>query len=916
MIKWGLKKIFYACLFAFIGSHVIALLILTFTGGAVTFFNVAALGTLLGLGLAIPLFIFHLLFWNILIKPGLIIAVLGPYIILRLLTRIFVIIPLEYLGAVAEGGISFFEKAEENIRASKRTYGAFFILMLLLCFYFFLPRDLSSFVSFITSATMISIVIFLIPTSITVLVAGLASKYGGGKEPVEEENNSRELKETAKAGFEVGKDATGLYKNLKDPATQKAVKNTANKAKGAAVTVGKTADKKVPKGLLNTIGKIPGIKRIVPWVAGTAGAEAVLALLVLLVFIAVIWVIVMLLFYLTIYMVFGQYVTGLMGFADGTLGLGMDYGQWAGQEIEGRAPNYDFTGERNALKMAWGRVQCAMSGPECLRQLQANNSERPGSESAGIKFGLEIEGFSLNDGYPFDISGRHKSDTIPVSFEVYNPVRNFKGIDAYNVQYRLTFDGGETCVANGGRDTWGEPLGEDIEQTKGPGGMIEKGGFDRPVGTLDDLTLENCGMLQPALGIYRDAKLQLLYDYSSQSTLQFKGMSENYMMEEGLRADPKESRTANTPVKTYVNVQSPVLFQDRNGIRTPDAVPVYVGFETGSFDIDYKVNIDELRFVSSSAMIDVDTAEDRYDRSFSGDCEDFVYEGNDVYSINLSSSSANNIQQQQENGWFSSGSGPSPFRCDMMLDPGEDGSTGPINSISPTGETLTARVDANYTVRLSSQGKNFEVTNQNRCAAGNLNCPLLVTHNETDGSTLRNSCDSSWRIQANSGCTVVENKEDWGNPEVFNEDNSYKSDIENRESAYTVSNLKNLIMSAPDSSSKTYFNENLYNEKAAVGVEKTMVEAKQSEDTFVVVNKGTQDNINAEIQDMNFKLCNSDKGREDEFVERASRNPPIFAQFETSSCKDIFGTEIFVNSCNNYDDAIRANYEGSIRCLR
>jgi hypothetical protein len=926
MIKWGLKKIFYALLsvwFLFVTGSFIFLTFISSggIGGAI------GLGSILFFAMGLPFTLVYLLFYNLLIKPALMIAILGPYIIIRLLTRIFVIIPLTYVGAAAEGGVSFFDKAEDNIQNSPKKYGAFFGLILLLCFWIFLPRDLSSLVSFISSATLISFVIFSIPVIATVIVAGLSFKFGDkDEEDVEDTDDTKKVVEAATAGFEAGKEAHGLYRDLQDPAKQKAVKEGAKKAKNAAVKVGSTADSKVPKGLLNTVGKIPGVKRIVPWIASTAGAEAVLALIVLLLIILVVWVIVIIVFYAAMYAILGPYLGGVMGFADAQLGLGMDYGQWIGQEVGGRAPNYDFTGERNALRVAWGRVQCALQGPQCLRELQANNTQRPGSESVGVEFGLEIEDFSVNSGHVFDISGRYKDDTVPVSFDVYNPVKNFRGIDAYNVQYRMTFDGGETCIANGDSGSWGEPLGDNPGETKGSGGAIPAGSFDRPVGTLNDLTLENCGMLQPALSIYRTVRLQLLYDYSSQSTLQFQAMSEEYMMEEGLRPDPEKSQTANTPVKTYVNVQSPVVFQDRNGVRAPDVVPVYVGFETDKLDINYKIDVDELRIISSDAMIDVDTAEERYGRSFNGDCHDLKHEGNGVYTLNDSSSSIRNLEEVQNDSWWSSGAGPSPFRCDMMIDPGSSSGTGPINSISPTGETLTMRVDANYTLRLSSQSQNFEVKNT-RCVAGNLECPLIVTANETDGSTLRNTCNSNWRIDASSGCTVVENQNKWGNPERVNNGTNYKRYIENREYAYYLSNIRDELISAPESSPNSYINEELYNPDAAVGLElnklqdqnfvaglntdSNLVRRSNTEASgFKIVNSGSRSNIHAEIESMDYKLCNSDSGRVEDFLNVETNSPVIMAQIETVQCN---GGSIGGASCSQDDVKVRRN--GRARCL-
>ena len=895
MIKWGIKKLFAAWLFALMCSFLIASVILMFTGqfsitGAVT------LGFIFNLTLFVPFFIFHLIFWNILIKPGLIIAVMVPYLILRLLIQLIVVIPLQYVGFMAKSGYGFFSNAEDRIRNNMKAYGALYGISLLGTMYFFLPRDFNSAVSFVTSATFVSILLFMIPTVIVLLIAGLISKSKSGGQEQQEQGNQLDPVETATAGMEAGKKGHKLYKNIKNNKGQ--IKSGANKVKGKAAGVGGKADNlvtsnKIPKGLVRNIQKVPGLRTLGPRLAGVAGGEAILFLIAVLLILVLVWLLVAAIFYLAIYIFLGPYVGTVMGFANAQAGLGMDYGQWAGQEVGGAVPSYDFTGERNALRLAWGRVECALSGPQCLRELQANNSQRPGSESVGTKFGLEIEEFSVNNGYKFDIAGRQKDDNVPISFDVYNPIKNFRGIDARGVQYRLTVDGGETCIANGTEDLWGKTLGS---------GLIRAGTFERPTGELEDLTLENCGMLQPALGSNKDAELQIKYNYSSQSTLQFEAMSEDYLSQEGLRSEPTQSETANTPVQTYVNVQSPVLFSEENGLREPNVFPVYLGFQTEQYDVGYRINIEDLEMESSSALIDVDTASKNYDKDYGGDCEALNYEGDGVYTVNMESSSAQNIKAQQENRWFSRGAGPSPFRCDMIIDPGES-NTGPVSTITPTGETLTMRADANYSVRLSSQSENFEVLN-NRCTAGNFNCPLIVTEEEAQGSTLRNTCDSDWRIDAAGGCTIVENRDDWGNPEAYNDENNYVTEIENRENAYRFGKLveENLSREGTfESSSKDSYNPN-----AAVGFEPSDIEDfKQNENSYAIVNEGSNSNIDVAIEEIDrYELCKQHEDRILEFAEAATNSDVVYANVKINECRDSVAETIADTYGNNIECTI------------
>ncbi|MFP4038378.1 MAG: hypothetical protein ACLFTA_01185 [Candidatus Nanohaloarchaea archaeon] len=869
-------------------------------------------------------------------RPGLTIAVRAPLAVISILIYLFIRTPLHYLGASSSWIWNSLENAVDNIitekektttdkygrgktepvKRPKNRYVALFLFFTFLGFYAF-GFDTSTLTSMLTDATLLAIPLTLLPLIATLIASSLSVKLSGRSltSASEPEPRSINYTETAKAGYKAGKQAHGLYKDLKPKENREAIKKGAkanvNQAKRLAARGGRMADAQVENrglaSIANQLKKIPLAKRLAPMLldsGGLAGGTAIAFLLVVLIVLIVIWLFVAGLLIL----LFGGLLRGVflpfLGETFGpAIGLGSDYAGYGGAELGGSLPSYDFTGESNALKMAWARVGCALEGPECLREMQMNNSERPGSESVGLKFGLEIEDFSINHGNTFDISGREKDDTLPFSFDVYNPVKNFRGIDAHDVQYRLKVGGsGSECIANGSDSSWGQKLGE---------GTIRRGGFERPTAELEDLTLKNCGLLQPALGIDKDADLQIRYDYSSQSTLQFQAMSEEYMLEEEMRPEPTASDTANTPVQAYVNVQNPVTFENTGDGREPEIIPVYVGFETEQFDIDYKVKSEEIKLVPSSAMIDVDTANEKYDMDLDGSCKDLNYdETNEVYTVNPDSSSVSNIEAQQEDGWFSKGFGPSTFECDMILDPGRD--TGPIDSISPTGETLTMRVDANYTVRLASQTKSFEAVN-NRCGSGRYNCPLIVTNSEAQDSALKSSCDSSWRIDAAGGCTVVDNSGEEVNTDVINEDNNYRNDIDNREEAFILSNLVNRINdSKPDIKSDK---SEAYNGNAAVGVSKRNIDLLDSQDPVRIVNTGSSGNKDIEVREMDYKLCKEDSDRVDDFVKRSSRDEPVYTQYKVDDCKDLFGTDIFVNSCSDDEDAIRVNRDGNIRCL-
>lgn len=769
--------------------------------------------------------------YTIVYRPAITIAVKVPLILIKILIFLLIQLPLHAIGHSSSVIWEVLHTAQKNImkeggedsrKRPKYSYIAVFAVFMILSVHSF-GLNFETLTALVTDATLVSLPIILFPIIMTLLISSLVFRWKNGSftdtdsidETEEDQTNNTNANQGDSRLASAGRKAKGAYDKTPDAVKAGAAVGA---YKGLKYQTGNGA-KAMAKGGLESGGiSIVRSLRTIPLVGsrlagplegaivsnggvmGAGGAAlgslatALFWILIALIVLMAVWLLIAALLWLSFGAIFYFFIGPFMAETFGpAIGMGADYAAFGGSEVGGMAPNYDFTGERNALRMAGARVGCALEGPQCIRQWQMNNSERPGSESVGQEFGLEIENFEVNAGHTFDIAGRAKDDNLPIAFDIYNPVQGIRGIDAHEVQYRLEVDGsGHSCIADDnsdGESQWGRSLGTgQLDDGLGvEDGYIPAGGFARPVGTLEDLTLEDCGILQPALGIDKTATLQVKYDYSSQSTLSFQAMSEQYMQEEGMRPEPKQSQTADTPVRAYVNVQSPVVYREGADGRSASPVPVYVGFETDQFDIDYRVNIDELELYSSSLMTDVDTVNQRREEELgdefedsdeiSGDCEDFN-NTDGVYKV--SDQGKNNIESVQEDTWFSRGFGPSPLRCDMVIEPEAQ------DTISPTGETLNKRIDANYTVRLSSSSESFDVQNT-RCVQHN--CPLVAPEYDAN-ENIESTCDSGWRIDAADGCTVVDGEPDrWGEPEPINDGNSWNEEINNRETAYILQDL-------------------------------------------------------------------------------------------------------------------------------
>ncbi|PSH00669.1 MAG: hypothetical protein BRC30_02310, partial [Nanohaloarchaea archaeon SW_7_46_7] len=331
-----------------------------------------------------------------------------------------------------------------------------------------------------------------------------------------------------------------------------------------------------------------------------------------------------------------------------------------------------------------------------------------------------------------------------------------------------------------------------VEGTVGGEGTILPGtSFSPRLNDLEDLTLKECEMLHPALGHDYTGELDVKYKYSSQSTLYVRAMSRQNMRDEEITPEFKKSETADTPVETFINVKEPITYVEEENTADGQgrSIPftVKVGTNTDLYDVEYRVDADDFQVIDSSRT----EHEDESCRGLSPENGD----GENVYGLSDRTQERMelSIDQDDTSTWYYKGNNPTPARCTFKLkDRG---------LISATGETLTMRVDANYTVVIEETSDPFEVKNT-MCAEG-INCPILFQIKPDEFSTLLDEGfppEEKWAqedsdpvlrepyanynnatckgIDARSGCTAV--------PEYQYErpySGSVKTDIENDEIA-------------------------------------------------------------------------------------------------------------------------------------
>lgn len=455
---------------------------------------------------------------------------------------------------------------------------------------------------------------------------------------------------------------------------------------------------------------------------------------------------------------------------------GSGYGSLVQGAVGNELAGVDFGSTFTMVEQGVQTLQC-FGNAACMRQWRLNNTQRPGSEEVGQSYSLEVEDFSVNSGADLDVSGRRASYTLPVGFSLYNPRHGLKGIAARGTKYQVRVEDfgnqNDDAYCGTGWRTIGGEYASDIDGVE-PGTIIP-GGFATPVSGMDDLNLSSCGLLQPAAGLSRRVALDVKYNYSSQARLYFEAMSRENLRSLGERPEFKQSDTADTPVKSYINVESPVTFRQEGGERASRVFRVRLGMSTDRNDIKYRFDPEEFRLYDSSKTIDVDSA-DISDASATCDGLQKVEGKQDTYK--LSETMINYTKRLYDRGeWFSSSSGMSPVSCSMAIEKDE------LPTVSPSGETLMMRIDANYTVKIEKSDNSFKAMN-GRCGGGQYNCPLLVPNRTAQKNDhLYSKCTTENSVDAANGCDVREG-DNWHIINQLNDD-SVDEEVEQGEKAYS-----------------------------------------------------------------------------------------------------------------------------------
>jgi hypothetical protein len=416
----------------------------------------------------------------------------------------------------------------------------------------------------------------------------------------------------------------------------------------------------------------------------------------------------------------------------GALGLGAAYGQWFGESTAntvGPQVGGVLEEEIRMLKQGFAKVGCFAKGPQCIRQWRMNNTVRPGSDAEGESYELRIEHFGLGTDQ-IDKAYKEANYTLPVNFLVENTRHGLKGINARNVEYRInveSFD--KTHCTTGWKSIDTFPNQPDKDYIL-PGLGVSPTDSEE----FRNMTLGNCDLLQPSMGENRVMTLAVKYDYSSQATLYVDAMARQYRREQGIQPSFKKSRTARTPVQSYVNVQAPVTFFETQDGREAVPFSARFGFETPGYDVEYKVHPDSVDIRDSSRTTHTEN-----------NCQGLEHEGGDEYRV--SDEAEQRIDLRQNKRWFNANVDPAPLRCTMEIE--EDD----LGLISPTGQQLIMRIDGNYTVKREQQMADFNVWNT-QCTRRN--CPMVVTRGYEGGSEydLFSECSMGNSVDSRGGCSI------------------------------------------------------------------------------------------------------------------------------------------------------------------
>ncbi|WP_414837850.1 hypothetical protein ACK3SF_00385 [Candidatus Nanosalina sp. VS9-1] len=711
------------------------------------------------LGLSVPLY-----FWYWFLKKigkwyirGLKIFFLMPAaIVLYIIARIIeaIVGDVEWLVSIFTGGIRNMEAQGDSaisipgLSQFKLRYIAAFAVALYVDFVLFIQPLVSGGVPEFSFATFTSFFAVGLPFIVLVIFSGLINKWQGA-------DISGSTKKLAGSGVAAGAGAAGAAAAAPGEAVGSAAGGAANAAGAAKDAAEMYEDIEVAEAAETVSAggaEAAGAEGIIAAVGGSSvaavGGPILLAAIAAWIIYSIIAIVISIILLGMTWGYVSQLLPIIAGPIMGAIGLGSSYANWFGESTTNQfAPQVDtaFAEEKRAIQQVGARLGCVLEGPQCLRQWRMNNTVRPGSEAVGETYELSIDQFGLGV-ERIDTAYKEENYVLPVNFLVSNARNGLKGITARDVKYKILIkDADKTYCSTSGdngqewRSITSQGLtGDDIQQAN----YILPGLGVSPTQSLEELNLADCELLQPSMGVNRVMELQLKYNYSSQATLYFDAMSREHRREQGMQPGFKESETAKTPVQSYINVQSPVTYYEtENGDRRAVPFSARFGFETPGASAEYKIDPESIEIRDSSLTAPTSQCSGLSDSP----------EGENVYTI--SEAAQNRIILRQNEGWFSNRVSPAPLRCTMTLSEPEQ--------ISPTGEELIMRVDANYTVKKTTQMESFSVWNT---ACNRVTCPLIVTeqYNESSDNNLFFTCSSGNSVDSRDGCSVRVPAEDDG----------------------------------------------------------------------------------------------------------------------------------------------------------
>jgi len=669
-------------------------------------------------------------------------------IVLYIITRIIeaVIGDVEWIVSIFTGGLKNMQVPEgestlisiPGLSQFKIRYVIAFVVALALDFVLFIQPLVSGGIPEFSIQTFTSFFAVGLPFFLLVVFSGLVNKYQGN-------SMTSSAKELSAAGVGAGAGAAGAAAAApaetaaagKEAASQAA--DLAEKGAGmyediemgeAASTIGGegAAAAEGAEGIIAAVGgssvaAVGGpilVGAILAWIM-----YSVMAIIISIILLGMTWGYVM------------QIMPLIAGPIMGAVGLGGAYANWFGESTANSlGPQVDtaFEEEQAALGQLGARIECVFKGPQCLRQWQMNNTVRPGSEDVGERYQLRVVEFGLGV-ERVDTAYKEKDYTLPINFLVENTRNGIKGITAEDVQYKISImDNDKTyCSTNGADGSWRNINSQGLQE--GDTGYEEQNNIlpglgVTPTQSLDELNLANCELLQPSLGVNRVVEMMMRYDYSSQATLYFDAMSREHRRDEGITPSFTKSETARTPVKSYINVQGPASFYETaNGDRRAVPFTARFGFDTDA-GIEYRIDPESIRIYDSSLTEPTDQ------------CSGLkaIDESENIYTV--SDRAKQRMELRQEEGWFSSNTGPAPLRCTMQLSDSD--------SVSATGEELIMRMDANYTVRLTEEMESFDVWNT-QCSRNK--CPMVVTEQYEEDADINLSAECAG-VDQRDGCSV------------------------------------------------------------------------------------------------------------------------------------------------------------------